>query len=134
LNVENHTAKDETKTTMVPAQNISKKNARSGDTGGTAIDAVGEKDIKRQRTDTASVNEECHNNNTIDPSHQDYSPDLIVSATGARSAATVTASSININDNKDLPTPYKLSEELCKIVDRVHYSRIEALLALGLHI
>ena len=45
---------------------------------------------------------------------------------------TVTASSIsfNINDNKDLPTPVKLSEELCKIVDRVHYSRIEALLAL----
>ena len=67
-NIENYTAKDETKTTMVPAKKNSKKYARSGDTGG--------KDIKRQRTDTtASVNKECHNNNNTvdDPSHQDYS-------------------------------------------------------------
>jgi hypothetical protein len=114
--------------TMGATRKGSKKTARSSDSS-TGVE--GGIDSKRSRTDTASAKKEDTNINN--PS-QAVSPDNINSTSESNNAVTANNNDDDDNtgdcQNKELPTPVELSQELCKIVsDR--YSRDESLRALN---
>jgi hypothetical protein len=119
---------------MVTTRKGNKKTARSCDSTITTLADEGENnDPKRQRTNVMLLNlpralfAEGLNDDSEEHQHQQAAAqDLAVSAIDE----VVDAVNNNINNANELPTTDQLSQELCKIVDIVHYSRDESIRAL----
>jgi hypothetical protein len=119
---------------MVTTRKGNKKTARSCDSTITTLADDGENnDPKRQRTNVMLLNlpralsAEGLNDDSEEHQHQQAAAqDLAVSAIDE----VVDAVNNNINNANELPTTDQLSQELCKIVDIVHYSRDESIRAL----
>jgi hypothetical protein len=120
---------------MVTTRKDNKKTARSCDSTITTLaDERENNDPKRQRTNVMLLNlpralfAEGLNDDSEEHQHQQAAAqDLAVSAIDE----VVDAVNHDISNDDELPTTNQLSQELCKIVDIVHYSRDESVRALA---